>query len=73
MASLGGQFLKGFDSPSVIGETYFLYLYPGPPSTPAVAAEIQGLEDVETRSVAGSPSTTSGRSPRQEKRSAPGR
>jgi len=73
LASLGGQFLKAFDSPSVIGENYFLYFYPGPPSTPAVAAEVQGLEDVETRSVAGSPSTTSGRSPRQEKRSASGR
>lgn len=27
-ASLGGQFLLGFDSPSVIGENYYLYLYP---------------------------------------------
>jgi hypothetical protein len=39
MASLGGQFLKGFDSPSIIGESYFFYLYPWKPSTPAVAAE----------------------------------
>ncbi len=28
LASLGGQFLQGFDSPSAIGENFYLYLYP---------------------------------------------
>ena len=72
MASLGGQFLKAFDAPSVIGETYFLYFYPGPPHA-AGRPLVQGFGDVETASVAASPSTTSGSSPRQEKGSASGR
>jgi len=40
MASLGGQFLQAFDAPSVIGESYYLYLYAWKPSAPAATSLI---------------------------------
>ena len=43
-ASLGGQFLRAFEAPSIIGESYYLYLYPpeagrGPEGPDAIMPE----------------------------------